>query len=242
MEHRPGFHPAELKARYDVETISEDPWHSYSGQTTTKLVAKHLALSKAKSRLLLNAGAGAHQLGVPSWEEISVDLFATPMRSHRRTICASIEELPLSSRDFGAVVCVGEVLGYCDPARAIAEFSRVLEPHGVLICDFGNSRSIRHWFTTTYRRSADLITDSYNGSPERIWVYDPGYIRSVLVSCGFANIRSAGIHTWSALSRKIGMSPDHAVRWQSWLGWLPLPDTAADVMTIVASRCESGQG
>lgn len=240
MEVRPGFKPDELKARYDVEAISEDDWHSYSGRRTATIVNEHLAISKAKSRLLLNAGAGVHQIGVPPWEEVAVDLFVTPMRAHRRTVCASIEDLPFPPNQFGAVVCVGEVLGYCDPGRAIAEFGRVIEPRGVLVCDFGNSRSIRHWLTPTHRRAADLTTDIYNGSPERIWVYDGNYVRSLLAAAGFEIVRILGTHTWSALSRKIGATSGTAVRWQRRLDWMPFPTAWADIITIVASRSEAG--
>lgn len=242
MQNRPGFKPEELSARYDVDVLDEDDWHSYSGRRTTKIVREHARLSTAKSRLLLNAGAGVHQISLPQWEEVSVDLFAKPIRSHRRTVCANIEDLPFPKQEFGAVVCVGEVLGYCDPSRAIAEFSRVLEPGGILICDFGNSRSSRHWFTSTYRRAADLITDKYNGSSERIWVYDPDYMRSVLKSCGFNVIRMLGTHTWSAFARKMGASPDSAVCGQKWLDWLPAPTTWADLTTIVAFRTAYERG
>lgn len=196
----------------------------------------HLPLSHAASRLLLNAGAGVHELDIPLWDEISVDLFAAPLRKHRKAICADIEKLPFAVAEFGAVVCVGEVLGYCDPARAIAEFARVLAPRGVLICDFGNSRSFRYFFTPAYCRSADMIKDSYNGTAEYVWIYDPDYIRSLLGSCGFAVIRTIGTHSWSALSRRLGAVPQTAVRLQKMLDWLPQPASHADITTIVAVR------
>jgi SAM-dependent methyltransferase len=241
MERRPGFTTDELKARYDVESITEDEWHSYSGHRTASIVARYLPSSKAQSKLLLNAGSGVYQVRILPWEEISVDLFSRPMQSHSRTVCANIEMLPFPAHKFGAVVCVGEVLGYCDPARALAEFARVTEIGGILICDFGSTRSIRHWFTSSYRRAADLIMDSYNGSPERIWVYDPDYILSVLKSSGFEIKRIIGVHTWSALGRKIGTSPRRAVQWQTYLEWLPLPESWADVMTVVAVRSVVGR-
>ena len=236
MQKRPGFSPDELKARYDVESITEDEWHSHSGQRTSQILGEYLSLSKARSRLLLNAGAGVHRLQMAPWEEIAVDLFEAPLHSHQKATCASIERLPFLAPKFGAVICVGEVLGYCDPAQAIAEFARVLEHEGVLICDFGNTHSIRYWFTSTYGRSADLITDSYNGTPERIWVYSPDYIKSVLASCGFEIIVTLGTHLWSALGRKLGVSPGAAVRFQINLEWLRLPTSWADILTVVAVR------
>ena len=239
MERRPGFAPEELKPRYDVETIVEDAWHAYSGQETARILADNLPLAKAQSKLLLNAGAGIYQIRIPPWEEVSVDLFPTPLRGHPRSVCATVEQLPFPAAEFGAIVCVGEVLGYCDPARAIAEFSRVLAPRGLLICDFGNSGSARHWFTPAHSRTADMIVDMYNGTPERIWVYDPAYIQSVLRSCGFEVLRTIGTHTWSAVGRKLGLPTSKALGLQSWLRWLPFPTAFADLTTIAAVRSEA---
>lgn len=242
MEVRPGFEPDQLRARYDVENISEDAWHSYSGARTAKILTRYLPMSGAKSRSLLNAGSGVHQVRMPPWQEVSVDLFSRPIRSHSKFVCANIEQLPFAANEFGAVVCVGEVLGYCDPARALAEFARVVEQGGVLICDFGNTRSIRYWLTPTYRRAADLTTDSYNGTPERIWVYEPSYILSLLESSGFEIKRTIGTHTWSALWRRLGASSQRAVRWQTLLEWIPVPESFSDVMTVVAVRSVAARG
>ena len=133
-------------------------------------------------------------------------------------------------------MCVGEVLGYCDPVCALAEFARVLVTGGVLICDFGNSRSFRYWLTPTYRRAADMIQDIYIDVAENVWVYDPEYIKSILTSSGFAVNQTFGTHTWSALSRKFAASPTTAVRLQKVLDWLPDSASYADVTTIVALR------
>src|SRR5437588_1470584 len=113
MELRPGFTRKELEARYNVDSLTEDEWHAYSGRKTAEIVASHLSLSRGSSRLLLNAGAGVHELNLPPWEEICVDLFAAPLRRHKKAICADIGKLPFAVAQFGAVVCVGEVLGYC---------------------------------------------------------------------------------------------------------------------------------
>lgn len=238
MDDRPGFDPEELKLRYDVEAFREDAWHTYCGRRTANIVAEGLLRSVAKSRTLLNAGSGVHRIEAPGWEEVSVDLFAAPLRLHSRSVRANVEQLPFKNSEFGAVVCVGEVLGYCDPAKAIVEFSRVLERGGILICDFGNSRSIRYWFTSTFRRSADLVTDAYNGSPERIWVYDPSYILSVANTCGLRVLQMTGTHSWSAVARRVGVGPDGAVWWEKALNRIPAPNSWAALTTIVACRHE----
>jgi SAM-dependent methyltransferase len=232
----PGFKPQELAARYDVESFSEDEWHAYTGARTAKIVEAHLASSRAVPRSLLNAGAGVYQLGIPGWKETTVDLFEAPICQHEHHIRASIEALPLPPATFGAVVCVGEVLGYCDPSKALSEFARVLAPSGLLICDFGSTRSVRHWLKREHGRAADLIIDEYKGTPERIWRYDPQYVISLLASIGFRLTGTNGTHTWSAVARRIGVSPRMATYIQRHLEWLPFPDAWADLTTIVAAR------
>jgi SAM-dependent methyltransferase len=241
MDLRPGFSPDQLRARYNVESFEEDEWHTYAGCKTRAIIRRYASLSCASSRLLLNAGAGVYELNLQPWEEVSVDLFAAPLRAHRRGVCANIENLPFDSAQFGAVVCVGEVLGYCDPARAITEFSRVISPGGVLICDFGNSRSFRYWALTNYGLAAAMIKDVYNDTIERVWVYDPQYIRSLLTSSGFSINHVFGTHGWSALTRRVGASSRSSVYIQNLLDWLPAPVQFSDVMTIVAVRCEAAK-
>jgi hypothetical protein len=107
---------------------------------------------------------------------------------------------------------VGEVLGYCDPVSAIQEFSRVLAPAGLLICDFGSSLSTKRRFTESFGRAADLIVDHYNGSPEQIWIYHPDYICAALESSGFKIKKVFGTHTWSALARRFGVSIGLAIK------------------------------
>jgi SAM-dependent methyltransferase len=232
----PGFKRHELAGRYNVESFREDAWHTYFGKKSSKIVAAELALCGSQSRLLLNAGSGVYHVDVDGWSETAVDLFDAPIRGHQNAVCASIEDLPFEAGKFGAVVCVGEVLGYCDPAKAISEFSRVLTASGLLVCDFGNSRSFRYLLRNHFGRSADLITDQYNGTPEPIWVYDPLYIRSLLISSKFSIKQVSGIHTWSALSRRIGFSMQKATNIQHRLDWLRLPAKWADVTVIVAVR------
>jgi SAM-dependent methyltransferase len=216
--------------------MREDDWHCYSEKKTTELLARHLSVSEVPSNWLLNAGAGVYQFRLGGWKEVSLDLFTSPIRQRQCPVCASIEKLPFRSGTFGGIACVGEVLGYCDPAAAIVEFSRLLAPLGILICDFGSSREIRYWLRPPYGRAADLVTDYYNEAPERIWVYDPIYVSSLLVSSGFDIRARLGTHTWSALARRVGASAPMAVFLQRHLEWLRLPSAWADVTTIVAAR------
>jgi SAM-dependent methyltransferase len=234
-----GFRRQELQGRYDVVSISEDRWHAYTGERTAAVVNRYLEKANPHSTWLVNAGAGVYQVGVGGWDEIPLDLFGAPLRNRSNAVCASVERLPFRAQTIGSVVCVGEVLSYCDPAMAIREFARVLAPSGSLVLDFASSRSPRYWFRQTYGRAADLITDVYNGTPERTWIYDPEYIDSLLREMQFKIEETVGIHSWSAVMRRFGASPESAVRLQRVLDALELPPRFADLRTIVASRFSS---
>jgi hypothetical protein len=237
----PGFKREQLSARYDVASIDEDTWHSYSGDKTERIISRILSTLPAPSNLLLNAGCGVYPVTVPHWQEISLDLFATPLKMRSPAICASVEALPFKPNVFGGLVCVGEVLGYCDPGKAIKEFARVLMGKGILVCDFSSTRSFRYWLTKAYGRAADIVTQQYNGQPERTWAYHPGYIESLLISAGFEIHQRIGTHMWSALACRIGFSMKSAVRLQNKLDGIEGPHRYADLMTIVAVRSENAK-
>ncbi|MDR3549238.1 MAG: methyltransferase domain-containing protein [Candidatus Pacebacteria bacterium] len=196
----------------------------------------HIKSNPSVPSLLLNAGAGVYNIGVPGWSEVPFDLFEAPIRNRPNGVRGSIEQMPFQLATFDAVVCVGEVLDYCDPQKAIHEFARVLKPRGIVVCDFGSTKSFRRWFNTGYGRAADLVTEQYNGSPELVWVYDPAYILSLLKSAGFRIQEIYGTHTWSAIAVKLGIGEERAIEIQRRLDWLPTPSVCADVVTIAAVR------
>jgi SAM-dependent methyltransferase len=232
----PGFAPKELQPRYDKPFLNEDEWHVFGDRKKDCVLSRNLARPRG-SHWLLNAGCGVHERGAPGWTDLSVDLFIEPIRRHRLPVCASVEQLPFASSTIGAVVCVGEVLGYCDPARTLTEFARVLEPGGLLICDFGSTRSYRYVLSNVNGRAAQMVSVQYNSSPERIWIYDPDYIISLLDSVGFSIREVEGIYQWSALAQRCGVSARTSLQLERLMSWWPLPHRRADLIVVVAGRC-----
>jgi SAM-dependent methyltransferase len=216
--------------------MDEDPWHLHTGRCTHQIVTEALATIAISPTRLLNAGSGCHSVAIQGWTEIATDLFSSPLTAHGMSVCATIELLPFLDRSFGAVVCVGEVLAYCDPAKALKEFARVLVPQGILICDFGSSRSNKYRLTKTFGRAADIVTDRYNGSPEKIWVYDPRYVKSILIGQSFEICAETGIHVWSSIARRLGFSPRISLVVEKALCRANAVSDGADIMTIVARR------
>jgi len=237
----PGFRRDELAGRYNVTSFEEDDWHAHTGRRTSKFLAEQVGQIPHSPGWVLNAGSGVYQLGLGHWNEVSVDLFDLPISRHVFSVCASVKQLPFHSAAFAGVICVGEVLSYCDPAQAISEFARVLVPTGCLICDFSSSRSIKYWGRLSFGRAADIVTDVYNSSPEHIWVYDPSYIRSLLEASGFVIRKVVGTHSWSALAKRCGATRSRSLVLERWLEWVRLPSSWADLTTILAVRVTDEQ-
>ncbi len=231
---RPGMKRELLKARYDVDAFEEDEWHSVSGAKTSAIISKFISNCCSFPHRLLNAGAGVYSVQSCNCSEYSIDLFYAPLKGRKLSACANLEVLPFKDCSFSCVICVGEVLSYCDPASALSEFSRVLVPSGQLICDFGNSLSFRRWFTASYGRAAELVVDHYNGSTEPVWIYNPNYIISLMRSCGFIIKAQFGTHVWSSFARRAGASTINSLSFQNKLRWIPQPKRWADVITLVA--------
>lgn len=225
-----------LRGRYAVPAIQEDAWHTVSGERVGARVSRLLARHRCESDLLLNAGSGAYQLGVPGWKEISLDLFEEPLAGKPAAVCANVERLPFGSGSFGAVVCVGEVLGYCDPFTAISEFARVLTPNGMLLCDFGSTFGAKHWFKETFGVSATLVTDEYNNRPEILWNYSPRYILNVLRECGFGHAQIKGVHGMSGIAARVGTTKAIAANIERSAGWLLSMTSGSDLVVINVRR------
>lgn len=214
--------------------ITEDAWHSLAGRKAAEFVAQHIDAAPLTKGRLLNAGCGQYEIRIEGWEPVCLDLFETPLRGRDCAVCGNIEAIPFAPDTFQAVVCVGEVLGYCDPARAISEFARVLSHDGVLIIDFTSSASVRRWGTVSFGRAAELITDQYNGTPERTWIYAPDYIKGILSTFDLRVISEASAHNWSALVRRIGLSSRSAAAVERFADRLPFPGKWADLKMIAA--------
>ncbi|MEF2074439.1 class I SAM-dependent methyltransferase [Consotaella aegiceratis] len=229
---------ARLKCRYDVSKIEEDDWHRSTEIYTNKIIelsVKKLAEKLQKCPMVLNAGCGSTQLDLEFSFEICLDIFMSPLYNRDFAVCGSAEMLPLKNESVDLVICVGEVIAYCDPSRFIKEAYRVLSKGGFLVFDFCSTNSFRFYFTKTYGRMADIVCVEYNNAPERTWVYSPSYMREITSRAGFIDISVSGTHGWSALLQRFGLRTGPCLLFQKILRHIS-PAGHNDIITMIAEK------
>jgi ubiquinone/menaquinone biosynthesis C-methylase UbiE len=129
---------------------------------------------------ILNAGSGGNSYDIISDNMYHVDIAENRIVHLKNAVVASIERLPFHDKMFDHIICVGSVINYCDAIVAIAEMSRVLKKHGVLIMEFENSLSFEFFGKTEYGKSAEIVTTKYIEQSHRQWVYSFNYIKNIL--------------------------------------------------------------
>jgi SAM-dependent methyltransferase len=234
-----GFRPEDIAERYDVSEVTEDSWHKYSTNKTYASMQKWIDNRPVNpEQLVLNAGSGVYRLDWNNWTEIRLDLFPSPLEGDPSSVCGDLCRLEFKDNMFDAVVCVGEVLSYCNPSTVFSEIKRILKIGGIFIFDYGSTKSARHWFTKGYGRAADLVVVPYNGSPEKVWIYHPKYIEGILTDNDFYVKDVIGIHFWSCLLKKISIPTAVALKIESLLT-RSYNYTAADTVIVFAGVAQS---
>jgi len=229
----PGFNREDISERYNVFNMNEDSWHQYSTEITYKFLEQHVANKYEQHGLyLLNAGCGVYRLRWEGWVEVCLDLFILPLKGHPLSVCSDLKHLPFESASFDLVVCVGEVFSYCNPSSVIKEVHRILKPGGIFVFDYSSSKGCRHWLRQSYGRATDLVEVPYNGKPEKVWVYHPEYITSLLRDNNFFIKEIRGIHSYSCLLTRTGISVPMALKAERFLSNYSIVSLADTVIIL----------
>ena len=67
-----------------------------------------------------------------SKDNAPVDIIKEYIDAFENYLVGSIEKIPLQDCSVDCVICVGSVINYVDIQKAIAEFSRILKPNGIV--------------------------------------------------------------------------------------------------------------
>jgi SAM-dependent methyltransferase len=186
---------------------SIDPWHAYSQDVVHSTTREWFGMYAGNSGpRMLNAGSGGSTYGINE-PMTHLDLFESRVSHCSDFLVGDIAKIPAGDAAFDVVLCVGSVINYADPLRAIREFSRVLRMGGLLILEYERSASFEYLGKGSFSRGCCRVDTFYGNAPTKIWVYGDGFINGLLASSGFSPIREKRFHAISSIALAIFGSP-----------------------------------
>ena len=167
----------------NIEEIwtEEDSWHFYTFKKIQRFIKKEIMkLNMGYNFSLLNAGSAGNDYEIDCKKHIHVDLIEKNVIDKQHYIIGSIENLPLGNNEIDFILCVGSVINYTDALRTIQEFSRVLNNDGYLILEFENSYSLEYLFTSSFKKTANIVNTFYKNKEEKVWIYSHKFFKDSL--------------------------------------------------------------
>jgi SAM-dependent methyltransferase len=121
--------------------------------------------------------------------------------------------MPFRTEAFSAIICVGSVLNYCDPARCLQEISRVLRPGGFAIIEYERSASADFILQDGYGTGAARFETFFSQEKTELWCYSDRFIDNLLVNNGLIECKSLKFHCLSPWILLLTGSPAIAAGW-----------------------------
>lgn len=198
--------PDDIREKYNkIDDIwsPDDRWHRLTRERIEAFIRTELPKTGRKSIRILNAGSGGNAYGLEGDNHVHVDIAERHLNQVPNKIVANIENIPVDSSGFDVCICVGSVLNYCDAAKTLQEFSRILRTGGILILEYEKSRSFDFLFRPWFNQQSALAETFYGPSKETLWVYSEGYINQLLTTNKFRIINSKRFHILSPLILRV---------------------------------------
>jgi len=199
----PRLEIAAVRERYsDPAAYSgTDDWHRFTANRIRGELRRYCADIVARpGSAILNAGAGNNDLGICPPTTLNLDISESGLSRLPNPIVGSVENIPLLDETIDTIICVGSVINYCSAAAAIREFQRILKYGGQLILEFESSRSAEFIGSSAFGRPAAIAETFYQGATEVVRVYDPLYIKNLLLASKLSVVRVVPIHIASPLA------------------------------------------
>jgi ubiquinone/menaquinone biosynthesis C-methylase UbiE len=209
--------PTEVAKKYNlIDKVwdTNDKWHVVTHNMIKNFIWNVvLELTGWRNFKILNAGSCGYSYDLNEDNIIHIDIAGDKLRNFKKSITASVEAIPLPNHSVDVVICVGSVLNYCDPIKALNEFARVLDRHGYLILEFENSYTLELLGTSSFNKKATLEETFYNGQKEKIWFYAESYIRELTRINGFELISMKRCHILSPLIYRLFKNERQAAKY-----------------------------
>lgn len=190
-------------------------WYDYTHDYILNFISKYLASKLSQNSVYLNAGSGGSEYDLQGICH-HVDIAENLICKFERYTVASIEDLPLKSEMFDAVICVGSVLNYCDAVSSIKEMARVTKQGGYLVLEFERSNTGELWFTSEYGKNTTKQQYDYMGHIHTLWLYSEKMIIEILNECGLSLVKRERFHCISALANRITHKEEYSGKYAKY--------------------------
>ena len=197
-----------------------DIWHSYTYKILYHQIQNYIdELQLKNTQVLLNAGCGKTTYKTRA-TIIHMDIIEEYINLFETYLVGSVEKIPLQNCSVDCIICVGSVINYVDIQKAMAEFSRVLKPNGILILEFERSNSAEFLFTKNYAKTVFMQTYHYNNQIHYLWMYDEKFVLQLAEFYKLVCNKKYRFHNTSSILFRIGISEKKAAKYSKFDNWL----------------------
>lgn len=197
----------------------DDIWHSYTYKILQEHIQSYIDKLQLKStQIVLNAGCGKTTYKTCA-TIIHMDIIEEYIKLFKNYLVGSIEKIPLQDCSVDCVICVGSVINYVDIQKAMAEFSRVLKPNGILILEYERSNSAEFLFTKKYAKTVFMQTYQYNNQRHYLWMYGEKFVLQLAEYYRFSCNKKYRFHNISSLFFRFGLSEKKAAKYSKLDSW-----------------------
>lgn len=192
-----------MKLDYDkIRTLYENcqyTWPKYNKwyDYTEKKIVEFIKDS-ALCGYILNAGSGGNSYDLHN-KMCHVDIVEKNICKYDDYEVANIESMPFENSTFDSIICVGDVINYCDAEKAIKELARVIKKQGKMIIEFENSNAYEYMQEKYYGCSKVITNLEYMQEITNQYLYSCQYLSDSLRKNGFNIKKEISIHIISGL-------------------------------------------
>ena len=177
-----------------------DNWSEHTKRSIGEFVREFVPVADG---LILNAGCGGNDYGLSGAACVNLDISLRQCRTLKLPVLGDIEHIPFPGDLFDVTMCVGAVINYVEPQKAIPELARVTKPGGLILVDFESSHSAEIMFSRQWRKPLTVIERMYIDHMDKTYLYSPAHIREIFEQTRSAVLSTRGYHIATAMWERI---------------------------------------
>lgn len=178
-----------------------DNWSQHTKRSIGEFVREFVPVAEG---LVLNAGCGGNEYGLAGQVTcVNLDISMRQCRTLKLPVLGDVEHIPFPDNLFDVTVCVGAVINYVRPDKAIPELARVTKPGGLILVDFESSYSAEIMFSQYWRKPLTVIERIYVDHMDMTYLFSPDHIRGLFEQAKSTVIATRGYHIATAMWERV---------------------------------------